>query len=438
MKEMDITQDQKRALENEISDHFGFDVEVDSVQDFGNKFTAFVSYDDPKTSKAKHRGVKFQGNFKAHSIEDFKIMEDLTEKVHTLSKPGIKPKGSPKSWDRARAFDKVNPKTGKRPDRSVLKNYNPQKGKYHAIESSDEKDFIMVLVMGDGKEFSYGKDHEKDPWTEYYGVNVLFFPDGKVDASTGDLTSKQQWAKDKDKIIAAAKTMLKNKDLPTKGRKQYESELKSQLKNMLIEMINDRQDQVTTLIHDYIVAKTSVLVSSAEQSLMSEANEDKLYTANAYGNGFDRAAVRKGEILPTGDGDEVEFIRIDGKKLVVKVDGKEKLISPNDVLGVIKLKGEKPTDADFKKITAMVLGEGKKSPIGGIKIGGVSTEKPQVGFEDRLNFHKAQAECQDAGIKFKTTSKFGVHYMIFDNEADQKKAVRLIKKVIDKSMESAW
>lgn len=136
---------------------------------------------------------------------------DVKEAVYRVGGEARK-RGAPEPWERARAFDKVNPKTGARPDRSVLKNYNPSKGKYSAIEFSDEEDFIMVLVMGDGKEFSYGDG--KDPWTAYHGVNVLFFPDGKIDAEFGDPTSKAQWHKDKDKIIKVAKDSLKDKDLP--------------------------------------------------------------------------------------------------------------------------------------------------------------------------------------------------------------------------------
>lgn len=79
-KFVDLTPDQNRALENEIGDHFGFDVEVDSVTDLGNdSYRAYVSYDDPKTQKARHRGVKFKGFFKTRSVEDFKITESLSE-----------------------------------------------------------------------------------------------------------------------------------------------------------------------------------------------------------------------------------------------------------------------------------------------------------------------------------------------------------------------
>lgn len=85
-KFVDLTPDQTRALENEIGDHFGFDVEVDSVTDLGNDaYKAYVSYDDPKTRKARHHGVKFKGSFKSHSVEDFKITEDLDEAKQSWS-----------------------------------------------------------------------------------------------------------------------------------------------------------------------------------------------------------------------------------------------------------------------------------------------------------------------------------------------------------------
>jgi hypothetical protein len=81
--------------------------------------------------------------------------------------------------------------------------------------------------------------------------------------------------------------------------------------------------------------------------------------------------------------------------------------------------------------------EAKKAPFG-VKLGGVFTEKPEVGFEDRLNWEKAKAECKEAGIEFTPHSNFGIYYMGFNSEADQKKAVKLIKKIIDKSVESEW
>lgn len=84
--------------------------------------------------------------------------------------------------------------------------------------------------------------------------------------------------------------------------------------------------------------------------------------------------------------------------------------------------------------TELAEGSGKF----GVKMGGVSSEKPEVGFESRSNFKAAKTACDDAGIQYKTSSNFGISYMIFDSEATQKKAVRLIKKVIDKSTESEW
>lgn len=111
-------------------------------------------------------------------------------RTFTIKNPKIKPRGAPEH--KARAFDKVNPKTGARPDRSVL----PQKGngKYFAVEASNEGDFIMVLVMRDDID-----SHD------YYGINVVFMSDGTVTKSIADHESQEQWVEDKDKIIAVAR-----------------------------------------------------------------------------------------------------------------------------------------------------------------------------------------------------------------------------------------
>jgi hypothetical protein len=61
-----------------------------------------------------------------------------------------------------------------------------------------------------------------------------------------------------------------------------------------------------------------------------------------------------------------------------------------------------------------------------------------VGFEDRLNFQKAKSELEKAKIKFSSEQNFGIFYINFENEADKAKAVKLIKKVIDKKLESEW
>lgn len=94
-------------------------------------------------------------------------------------------------WRKARAFDKVNPKTGARPDRSVLRTGS---GKYHAIEGSNEGDYIQVHVYRDDIDSG-----------NYHGINVLFMADGKVEKSTADKWADEQWYEDKDKIIAVAR-----------------------------------------------------------------------------------------------------------------------------------------------------------------------------------------------------------------------------------------
>ncbi len=210
---LDLTPDQERAIANEIGDILGFDVEVSHVREYNGVYTASYTYFD-KDENEIHKSMKFKGTLKDHTVENFKRLDEgvVTEKVHTL--PNHFPKrGAPEPWERARAFDKVNPKTGARPDRSVLRQMEKGKGKYFGLEYADEGDFISVIVMRDDIEPTHGSK-KKDPNDEYMGINVLFFPDGKIDADTYDLTSKRQWLKDKDKIVAAAKAALKDKDLP--------------------------------------------------------------------------------------------------------------------------------------------------------------------------------------------------------------------------------
>lgn len=143
-------------------------------------------------------------------LVSFKYKKIKESKTFTLKNPGFKPRGAPE--ERARAFDPVNPKTGARPDRSVLKtaDSNRKKG-YTAHEFADEGDFISVIVGSNNREFTYG--HKSDPNDEYHGINVIFFPDGKIDGDTYDVTSKRQWMKDKHQIVAVAKAALKDKNL---------------------------------------------------------------------------------------------------------------------------------------------------------------------------------------------------------------------------------
>jgi hypothetical protein len=112
---------------------------------------------------------------------------------NTPTGDGTFKRGAPR--DRARAFDKVNPRTGARPDRSVLKTIGKS---YSVSDSSNEGDYIQVLVLG-------GDVPEIDVGSKYHGVNVLFMADGSIDAVTADNTAYGQWKEDKEKIIAAAR-----------------------------------------------------------------------------------------------------------------------------------------------------------------------------------------------------------------------------------------
>jgi len=129
-------------------------------------------------------------------------------RTFTIKNDNIKPRGAPE--DKARAFDKVNPKTGARPDRSVLGPSATGNGKYVALEFADEVDFITVHVVRDDVEL---RDRAKDPNDNYEGIHVIFTPDGMISVDTYDVTSKRQWLKDKDKIVAVAKAALKDEHL---------------------------------------------------------------------------------------------------------------------------------------------------------------------------------------------------------------------------------
>ena len=114
-------------------------------------------------------------------------------RTFTIKNPDIKPRGAPE--EKARAFDKVNPKTGARPNHSVLKTIGKS---YSVSDSSNEGDYIQVLVWG-------GDVPEIDIGRKYHGVNVLFMADGSIKASTADKIADRQWKDDKDKIIAVAR-----------------------------------------------------------------------------------------------------------------------------------------------------------------------------------------------------------------------------------------
>ena len=118
---------------------------------------------------------------------------NINEKVHTIGdkKP---PRGAPEN--KARAFD-----TAKERDRSVLKKGT---GKYYAADFMDEGDFITVGIY---------RDDIESP--NYYGVSVVFTPDGKVELQGTDAISRKQAVQDKDKIIALARKAVNDPNTPT-------------------------------------------------------------------------------------------------------------------------------------------------------------------------------------------------------------------------------
>jgi hypothetical protein len=132
-------------------------------------------------------------------------------RTFTIKNDAIKPRGAPEV--KARAFDPVDSKTGERPSRATLDSTGKVKGsgKYVGLEFADEIDFITVHVIRDDMEINYSQ--RRDPNDRYEGIHVLFFPDGKINADTYDLTSKRQWVNDKEKIIKAAKDALRDENL---------------------------------------------------------------------------------------------------------------------------------------------------------------------------------------------------------------------------------
>lgn len=123
-------------------------------------------------------------------------MLDLHEKVHTIDN-GHPKRGAPE--DKARAFDKVNPKTGARPNRSVLKKMQKDTEDFFAIQGEEGDEFTMCLVMS-------AANSEK---SNYYGVNVLLYPDGKTDASTADSFADKEWKNHRGRIVKVAREFLK-------------------------------------------------------------------------------------------------------------------------------------------------------------------------------------------------------------------------------------
>ena len=78
--------------------------------------------------------------------------------------------------------------------RQIISLLSESSSKFVATDISLDPDMIMCLVMGDDE----GADN-------YYGVNVLFMENGKVEMSTADKVADEQAAKHKDEIIKVAK-----------------------------------------------------------------------------------------------------------------------------------------------------------------------------------------------------------------------------------------
>lgn len=183
--------DASKKLYNLFGDDELFDIIDDAAEDDAPDVRAAIKRRLKKFLGMKAANIDIAADVRATLT---KLVEgQLDEKVYTLKNPDIKPRGAPENT--ARAFDRP----GK--DRSVLKKLD-RNGHYSAIEFSDEGDYIMVLVMSSTDK------------SDYHGVNVLFYPDGKIDASTDDKLAASQWKNDKAEIIKIAKASLKDETLP--------------------------------------------------------------------------------------------------------------------------------------------------------------------------------------------------------------------------------
>ena len=79
----------------------------------------------------------------------------------------------------------------------------------------------------------------------------------------------------------------------------------------------------------------------AELVLLEAKGGFKLYTEHPYGGGFMDIPVKKGEKLPTDDGDEVVFDHIDkAGDVFCKVDGEVKKVAVADIGGIVVPAGE--------------------------------------------------------------------------------------------------
>ena len=451
MKTVDLTPDQNRALEHAVSDLLtkelgkDIDVEVTHVQDEGDCMKLFYGYDEPKTEKPRNGSLYFKANILPRKIQDFRVVkfkngkvidESLNEKVYTFSDPSIQKRGAPTGQDRARAFDRVNPKTGARPDRSFFraeKKAASQDQSYGVSDISEDPDYTMVLVLGGNTEPYTAKGEE------YHGVNVLFYPSGKISASTADSAADWQWKHHKEQIIAAAKKALKKHKIdPLRGGKperQYSdyhgyndpktNEGKLTFKQFLLaEAVADRG-----WFNDKKQWKAAASKLDVDDDGDDWAKCDGKLVAKWYDD-RNEGWVDDSHMKPVKEATKFKkYENADGTWYVEDLD--EKVVLRN----ATKAEAEHAVAAGNEKAKAVT--EAKKGPFG-IKLGGVSDEDNSFGFEDRLNAQKTDSELKSASIKFTRTQAGGIFYFHFDSAADMKKAVRLAKKVIDKSEESEW
>jgi len=131
----------------------------------------------------------------------FKEYLEEAGKVHRVGGPAEK-RGAPQGMEKARMFDTPQ----ERKNRSVLYKMHGDRNEFFATgdhevtEQDDEIAFsrtqFAILVMSGG-----------DYSDKYYGVNVIFTRDGKIDGATFDERADKEWEnpKKRAKIIAAAK-----------------------------------------------------------------------------------------------------------------------------------------------------------------------------------------------------------------------------------------
>lgn len=84
---LNLSGDQERAIQNEISDILGFDVEVTHVEMKDGVYTAFYTYFD-KDENEKHKAMKFKGKLTDGSFENFKRVTEGMDGKESLITEG--------------------------------------------------------------------------------------------------------------------------------------------------------------------------------------------------------------------------------------------------------------------------------------------------------------------------------------------------------------